>query len=487
MSSPAKKMNKPSREQRLAHIARRRSHDFMLHLISGAVILPIGALLLILFGTVIWESRTAWKRAEIVLPITFPAADEALQEKEVYALTSSGNFSLREVTVVTENRLNSKVIGRDETYDDQIIAYVEAQIGLSEADLTEANAGNLSVGSDYASQITNLFIDPGPYFGEAIRKDLGLTGQTQVFAISFDTLADAYARGFTHLAVGREERISPFQLEVIDRLVEAGSVERVWNTSFLTNAHPTTRKTNAGIAPAIQASLLMMLIVILLAVPMGIGTAIFLEFFAPRRGLFGRITWLIEVNVNNLASVPSITFGLFGLFVFVQLMGPIFIFDTKLATPIVGGMTLSLMTLPTVVVTSRAALLAVPPSFQQAAYGMGATKLQTIFRFVLPYAFPGIMTGVIIGLAQAIGETAPLLVIGMVFLEVSTCTDGLLCLDDQTPALPTIILVFRRLMEGDQLMVSRSYMTIIVLLVIVLSMNALASYIRGRVARSRQG
>ncbi len=487
MSKPAMTAPMPTREERLARIAKRRAQDRWLHFISGAVVIPIGLLLIILFGTVIWESRTAWKRAEVVLPITFPSEADVLQSREVYALHSTGPLSPRDVTVVTEDRLNSKAIGRDEVYDAQIIAHIEAQIGLSEADLTEANAGNLSVGSDYASQITNLFIDPGPYFGEAIRGDLSLAGQTQVFALSFDTLADAYARGFTHLAVGREERISPFQLEVIDRLVAAGAVERVWNTSFLSNAHPTTRKTNAGIAPAIQASLLMMFIVILLAVPLGIGTAIFLEFFAPRRGLQGRITWLIEVNVNNLASVPSITFGLFGLFVFVQLMGPIFIFETKLATPIVGGLILSLMTLPTIVVTSRAALLAVPPSFQQAAYGIGATKLQTIFRFVLPYAFPGIMTGVIIGLAQAIGETAPLLVIGMVFLEVSTCTDGLLCLDDQTPALPTIILVFRRLMEGDQLMVSRSYMTIIVLLIIVLSMNALASYIRARVARSRQG
>ena len=480
-------MNKISRQDRLARIAARRSRDTLLHGAAGAVIVFIAFALLYLFINIAVESRTAWKRAEIVLPITFPDAEQALQEKEVYTLESDGFLSERQVSVVTQQRLNPKVVGRDEAYDNQIIAYVEAAIGLSEADLTPENAGNLSVGSDYESQITNLFIDPGPYFGEAIGSDLSLAGQTVTYAVAFDTLADAYARGFRQLAVGREERISPFQLEIIDRLSDAGAVERVWNFGFLTNAHPTTRKTNAGIAPAIQASLLMMLIVVLVSVPLGIGTAIFLEFFAPRQGVLGRISWLIEVNVNNLASVPSITFGLFGLFVFVQLMGPIFIFETKLATPLVGGLILSLMTLPTIVVTSRAALLAVPPSFQQAAYGVGATKLQTIFRFVLPYALPGIMTGVIIGLAQAIGETAPLLVIGMVFLEVSTCADGLLCMDDQTPALPTIIMVFRRLMEGDQLMVSRSYMTIIVLLLIVLSMNALASYIRARVARARQG
>ena len=113
--------------------------------------------------------------------------------------------------------------------------------------------------------------------------------------------------------------------------------------------------------------------------------------------------------------------------------------------------------------------------------------MQTIFRFVLPYAFPGIVTGVIIGLAQAIGETAPLVVIGMVAAETVTCSQGLLCLEDQTPALPTAISYFRRFMDGDPQMVSRSYMTIIVLLSIVLSMNALASFIRGRVAQSRQG
>ena len=144
-------------------------------------------------------------------------------------------------------------------------------------------------------------------------------------------------------------------------LMMQGPSTEVWNTSFLTNAYPTDRKTLAGIGAAIQASLLMMFIVILLSLPLGVASAIYLEFFAPRQGFWGWLTTVVEININNLASVPSIVFGLMGLAIFVNLWGPIFVFDTGLATPIVGGLILSLMTLPTIVVTSRAALLAVPP------------------------------------------------------------------------------------------------------------------------------
>ena len=475
-----------------ARITRRKSWDRWLAIVSGAVLALVAVVLVALFWNVIDGARMSWKRAEITVQITYPDDDTLYVDGPAFVTSTSGLLAPREVRVETRPIIVDELIGSRSAYDPQIVASVEALTGISETDLTAQTVGRPPIPAAYHGQIGDLFIDPGSYFKQRIVDNPHLAGTTRPYALAFSTDADAYLRGFRTILVDETgsipiSRLSPFQQEVLDRLLERDAVRTVWNWSFLTHAYPQDRKVLAGIGPAIQATLLMMVIVILISLPIGVGSGIFLEFFAPRKGILGWITTIIEININNLASVPSIVFGLMGLAIFVQAWGPIFIFDTGLATPIVGGLILSLMTLPTIVVTSRAALLAVPPSFQQAAYGIGATKMQTIFRFVLPYAFPGILTGVIIGLAQAIGETAPLVVIGMVAAEVVTCNQGLLCLEDPSPALPTAISYFRRFMDGDQQMVSRSYMTIIVLLTIVLSMNALASYIRGRVARIRQG
>ena len=472
--------------------ARRKSWDRVLALVSGAVLVLVAGILAALFWNVISGARLTWTRAEITVQITYPAADLLYVDGPAFVTEASGPLTARAVRVETRPIVVDALIGSRAAYDPQIVASVEALTGIGPEDLTAKTVGRPPVPASYEDQIGTLFIDPGPYFKRRIIEDPALAGTSGDYTLAFSSDADAYLRGFRELVSDETgailpSRLSPFQQDILDRLIAREAVRTVWNWSFLTNAYPQSQRVLAGIGPAIQASLLMMLIVVLIALPVGVGSGIFLEFFAPRKGVWGWVTTVIEININNLASVPSIVFGLMGLAIFVQLWGPIFIFDTGLATPIVGGLILSLMTLPTIVVTSRAALLAVPPSFQQAAYGVGATKMQTIFRFVLPYAFPGILTGVIIGLAQAIGETAPLIVIGMVAAEVVTCDRGLLCLEDQTPALPTAIDYFRRFMDGDQQMVSRSYMTIIVLLSVVLSMNGLASYIRGRVARARQG
>ena len=482
----------PPPSLRLARIARRKSWDRLLALISGSVLALVGLILAALFWDVISGAKMAWKRAEITVQITYPDENTLYVEGPAFITSRAGPLSARTVRVETRPLIVDELIGNRNAYDPQIIKSIEALTGIQPHDFSAANAGAPPLPASYAAQIGNLFIDPGAYFKDRIIQNPSLAGTTGAYALAFSTDADAYLRGFRHILTDGTQkippsRLSPFQIHVLDQLLAHDAVRSVWNWSFLTNAYPQDRKILAGIGPAIQASLLMMLIVILVSLPIGVGSAIFLEFFAPRRGFWGWLTTIVEVNINNLASVPSIVFGLMGLAIFVQSWGPIFIFDTGLATPIVGGLILSLMTLPTIVVTSRAALLAVPPSFQQAAYGMGATKMQTIFRFVLPYAFPGIITGVIIGLAQALGETAPLVVIGMVAAEVTVCDQGLLCLEDQSPALPTAISYFRRFMDGDPQMLSRAYMTIIVLLSIVLSMNALASYIRGRLAKSRQG
>ena len=481
-----------SQEKRLARIRGRKRWDTILALVSGAVLLLVAYILFALAADVFRGAGLSWKRAEVTLDVTYPSAEELFEVKPSFAFESGGILSPRSVMVEDQTRLNDKIAGSIDTYIPYLIEALEQATDLSSADFARENRGLRPLPETYEGQMNHLFIALGPFFKERLAADPSLAGQTETLSLAFSTDADAYLRGFEkrlYDSTGRISisRMSPFQRDVLDTLVERGTIKQVWNFSFLTNAYPTDRKTLAGIGAAIQSSLLMMFIVILLSLPIGVASAIYLEFFAPRQGLWGWLTTIVEININNLASVPSIVFGLMGLYIFVGIWGPIFVFDTGLATPIVGGLILSLMTLPTIVVTSRAALLAVPPSFQQAAYGIGATKMQTIFRFVLPYAFPGIVTGVIIGLAQAIGESAPLIVIGMVISSVDVCTTGFMCLEESSPSLPTAIISFRRLMDGDQLMTSRSYLTIIVLLAIVLSMNALASYIRGRIARSRQG
>jgi phosphate transport system permease protein len=166
----------------------------------------------------------------------------------------------------------------------------------------------------------------------------------------------------------------------------------------------------AGLGVAIIGSFYMMLIVLALALPIGVASSIYLEEFAPKN----RFTDLIEVNISNLAAVPSIVFGILGLALFINFFG------LPQSAPLVGGLVLTLMTLPTIIIATRAALRAVPPSIREAALGVGASKMQSIFHHVLPLAAPGILTGTIIGLAQALGETAPLLLIGMVAFIADT-------------------------------------------------------------------
>jgi phosphate transport system permease protein len=212
-----------------------------------------------------------------------------------------------------------------------------------------------------------------------------------------------------------------------------------------------------------MGSLYMMLVVILLAVPMGVAAAIYLEEFAPKN----KLTDLVEVNINNLAAVPSIVFGLLGAAVFIGW------FNLPMSAPVVGGLVLSLMTLPTVIIATRSTLKAIPPSIRQAALGLGASKMQAIFHHVLPLAIPGILTGAIIGVAQALGETAPLLLIGMKSFVASVPAGPF----EQSTALPVQIYLW----QGNELrnfFEARTSAAIIVLLALMLSLNALAIWLR---------
>ncbi|EJL31125.1 phosphate ABC transporter permease PstA [Novosphingobium sp. AP12] len=233
--------------------------------------------------------------------------------------------------------------------------------------------------------------------------------------------------------------------------------------SFLSGSD-STDATVAGVWGATKGSLLTMAVTLLLSFPMGVLAAIYLEEFAPRKRW---IEW-IEVSINNLAAVPSIIFGLLGLAVFINTLG------MPRSSPLVGGLTLALMTMPVIVISGRNAIKAVPPSIREAAYGVGASKVQTTFHHVLPLALPGILTGTIIGMARALGETAPLLMIGMRAF-VATPPDSL---NAPSSVLPMQIFLWSD--EIDKGFVQNTSAAIIVLLVFLLAMNGIAIYLRNK-------
>jgi phosphate transport system permease protein len=219
-----------------------------------------------------------------------------------------------------------------------------------------------------------------------------------------------------------------------------------------------------------MGSLYMMLIVILLAVPIGVASAIYLEEFAPR----SRLTDLIEVNINNLAAVPSIVFGLLGAAVFINY------FRLPLSAPLAGGLVLTLMTLPTIIIATRAALKGVPQSLRQAALGMGASRTQMVFHHILPVTFPSILTATIIGVAQALGETAPLLLIGMNAFVAQIPSSPV----DQATALPVQIFLWQG-NENRNFFEARTSAAIMVLLALMIMLNAIAIFLRSRLERKQ--
>jgi phosphate transport system permease protein len=249
-----------------------------------------------------------------------------------------------------------------------------------------------------------------------------------------------------------------------------GRIHTDFNTYLFANADSREPEL-AGVKGALFGSILTMLITICLSVPVGVFTAVYLEEYAPKN----RLTDLIEVNINNLAAVPSIVFGLLGLAVFINAFG------LPRSAPLVGGLVLSLMTLPTVIIASRAALKAVPQSIRQAALAVGASKTQSVFHHVLPLAAPGILTGSIIGLAQALGETAPLLMIGMVAFIADAPTLGLEGLTQPATVMPVQVFLWSD--GAERAFEARTAAAILVLLALMIGFNALAIYLRRRFER----
>ena len=264
----------------------------------------------------------------------------------------------------------------------------------------------------------------------------------------------------------RERPIKDKQLAWFDSLVADGKVETRFNTRFFSSG-ASREPELAGIWGAIMGSFFTMMVTLLLSFPVGVGAAVYLEEFAPKN----RWTDFIEVNINNLAAVPSIVFGLLGLAVILNF------FAVPRSAPLAGGMVLALMTLPTIIIATRAALKAVPPSIREAALGIGASKLQVIGHHVLPLALPGILTGTIIGMAQALGETAPLLMIGMVAFIVDIPADPL----SPATVLPVQIYLWSDMPERS--FVEKTSAAIMVLLGFLVVMNAIAIYLRRKFER----
>ena len=332
-----------------------------------------------------------------------------------------------------------------------------------------ANLPNVDAEDRAAVREASGILSNGAQFDlrDRIVEDPSLIGQTINMRMP---VSDPYDQLYKEL-LDREtpeelRRLNDVQVANFDALYAAGAITSKLNTDLLTNADSRFPEL-AGLKGALLGSFWALLVCFLIAFPLGIGAAVYLEEFAPKN----KVSDFIEVNINNLAAVPSVVFGLLALSVFIGLFG------LPRSVPFVGGLTLALMTMPTIIIATRAALKAVPPSIREAALGVGASKQQVVFGHVVPLAMPGILTGTIIGLAQALGETAPLLLIGMNAFITSAPGSPF----DSATALPTQIFIWADSPERG--FVSRTSAAILVLLTFLIMMNAIAIYLRSKFER----
>ena len=307
-----------------------------------------------------------------------------------------------------------------------------------------------------------------------VLEDVNRIGQTVEFKFLVNGWIDGYIKGrYSRESVANSKFASAEQFDLIDQLLEVGIVEKKFNFDFIFGADASDQRPEAaGIGVAMVGSFYLMLVVLVLSLPLGVAASIYLEEFAKQNAF----TDIIEVTISNLAAVPSIVFGILGLAVFINYM------HLPQSTPIVGGLVLTLMTLPTIIISTRASLKSVPPSIRDAALGLGASKMQTVFHHVLPLAAPGILTGTIIGMAQALGESAPLLLIGMIGYVATnmptTISEGLLSPNSAMPAQ-----IYEWAKRADPAFIERAWGGIIILLIFLLTMNTMAVILRRRFER----
>ena len=399
--------------------------------------------LVVLLATILTGGAGAFRQTYLNIPVTLDAA----------VLDPKGNRDPAEM---------AKVLTL--SYGKVLDAAVEATVarhGIQIEGLSDKDIDGL-ISKEASAQVRNRVL-----------AEPDLIGQTVEFDVLTGGRIDGFFKGrVTMESAARDSNTSPQQLQLAQELADRGEIVTRFNWNFLRLADASDQRPEAaGVGAAIVGSFYMMLVVLVLAVPIGIAASIYLEEFAPKN----RITDIIEVNISNLAAVPSIVFGILGLAAFINFAG------LPQSAPIVGGLVLTLMTLPRIIIPTRAALKAVPPSIRDAALGVGASKMQSVFHHVLPLATPGILTGMILGLAQALGETAPLLLIGMVaFIRdiPSGLPQGLF---DPASALP--VQVYNWTQRSDPAFIERASGAIIVLLVFLLCMNVLAIWLRRKFER----
>lgn len=301
---------------------------------------------------------------------------------------------------------------------------------------------------------------------ELFKEQPQLLGTSVNLSLLADANVDVWLRGKIDRSLpDHQQQLAAPVRALADQMQADGHLKLKFSTALFSNSDSRSSPASAGLLGAFMGSVYMLAVVLLVAVPVGVGAAVYLEEFAPKN----RWVDLIEVNINNLAAVPSIVFGLLGAALFINW------FRLPLSAPLVGGLVLSLMALPTVIIATRAALQAVPGSIRQAALAMGASNTQTIFHHVLPLALPGILTGAILAIAQSLGETAPLLLIGMNAFVANVPASPL----DQSSALSVQIFLW----QGHELrnfFEARTAAAIIVLLTLMISLNAIAIYLRKR-------
>ena len=408
------------------HAAERRFRGY------GLIAISLGlAFVVLMFANIIGKGYPAFWQTYVQVPITFDPAvidpegnrdPKAIENADYAALVRAG---MRQMFPNVQGRLE-----------------LRALYGL--------------VSSDAAHELRSRVLQTP-----------ALIGASQEIWLLASAPVDTLIKGNIDRTLDETERpIKDHQIEWVDKLLAAGKIEKQFNT-ILFSSGDSREPEQAGIRGALMGSFYTLLVTFLLSFPIGVATAVYLEEFAPKN----RWTDLIEVNINNLAAVPSIVFGLLGLAVFINFFG------LPRSAPLVGGLVLSLMTLPVIIIAGRAALTSVPPSIREAALGMGASKLQMVGHHVLPLAMPGMLTGSIIGMARALGESAPLLMIGMVAFIVDVPKSFM----DPATVLPVQIYLWSDLPE--RAFVERTSAAIMVLLAFMILMNGLAILLRKRFER----
>jgi phosphate transport system permease protein len=425
-------------------LQRRKAREWRMKAYGIAAIVLSLTMLAVMLFTIIRDGTSAFYQARLIFPVTIDAA----------VVDKAGNRNPEEMAKVT-------TVGYQRLLAKGFVDHLAAT-GIDVGDLTDKELDAM-ISRDAAGRLRAQVMADPTLVGQVIEVDAYANGRI-----------DGYLKGrVTRETAARDSLVTPAQLDVADRLVAAGILSLTFNMGFLTNPDASdVRPESSGLGVAIIGSIYMMVLVALMTVPVGVAASIYLEEFAPKNWL----TDLIEVNISNLAAVPSIVFGILGLAIFINFMG------LPQSASLVGALVISLMTLPTIIIATRAAIRAVPPSIRDAALGIGASKMQLVFHHVLPLAMPGILTGTILGLASALGETAPLLLIGMVAF-VTTYPSGPLEGGIMEPATALPVQVYSWASRSDPAFIERSSGAIIVLLVFLVIMNVAAILLRRKFER----